>query len=78
LFLFQNNYIGKAYLTQNLYISTLKSGLGVTNNLDLETRNYMIQVLKSYPGAIVVISHDEDFLAQIGVGDFYDINTATT
>lgn len=45
----------------------------VTNNLDLETRDHVIQVLKRYPGAMIIISHDEDFLAQIGVEDFYDL-----
>jgi ATPase subunit of ABC transporter with duplicated ATPase domains len=43
----------------------------VTNNLDLETREHVIQVLKHYPGAMIVISHDEDFLKAIGVTDFY-------
>jgi ATPase subunit of ABC transporter with duplicated ATPase domains len=41
----------------------------ITNNLDIETRDYVVQVIKSYPGAIVVISHDTDFLKEIGVVD---------
>ncbi len=39
----------------------------VTNNLDLETRAHMIAVLRAYPGGLIVISHDEDFLAEIGI-----------
>jgi ATPase subunit of ABC transporter with duplicated ATPase domains len=39
----------------------------ITNNLDLETRAHVIQVLKDYPGAMVVISHDPDFLEAIEV-----------
>lgn len=39
----------------------------VTNNLDLTTREHVIQVLREYPGAMLVISHDEDFLRAIGV-----------
>jgi len=39
----------------------------VTNNLDLETRAHMISVLREYPGGLIVISHDEDFLAEIGI-----------
>ena len=30
----------------------------VTNNLDLETREHMIQVLREFPGAMIIISHD--------------------
>lgn len=47
----------------------------MTNNLDLETRDHVIQVLQQYPGALVVISHDSDFLTKIGVQDFYDLGT---
>lgn len=36
-----------------------------TNNLDLNTREHVIQVLKDYPGALLVISHDEDFLTSL-------------
>lgn len=43
----------------------------ITNNLDLESRTHVIQVLKAYPGALLVISHDEDFLAEIGINDYY-------
>lgn len=43
----------------------------ITNNLDLETRHHVIQVLRHYPGALIVISHDEDFLKEIGIQDFY-------
>jgi ATPase subunit of ABC transporter with duplicated ATPase domains len=46
----------------------------VTNNLDLETRNHVIEVLRLYPGAIIVISHDKDFLDQIGVRDVCDVH----
>ena len=45
----------------------------ITNNLDLETRAHVIQVLKNYPGALIVISHDEEFLKDIGICDQYQI-----
>ncbi len=45
----------------------------ITNNLDLETRQHVIEVLKGYPGAMIVISHDEDFLKEIGIDDYYKI-----
>ena len=45
----------------------------MTNNLDLETREHVIQVLNDYPGAMIVISHDADFLLSIGVTANYGI-----
>jgi ATPase subunit of ABC transporter with duplicated ATPase domains len=45
----------------------------ITNNLDLETRDHVIQVLKNYPGAMLVISHDVDFLLAIDVTINYGI-----
>ncbi|MBA2657485.1 MAG: ABC-F family ATP-binding cassette domain-containing protein [Tatlockia sp.] len=45
----------------------------ITNNLDLETRAHAIQILKDYPGAMVIISHDADFLLSIGINANYGI-----
>ncbi len=39
----------------------------ITNNLDLETREHIIQILGQYPGCLLVISHDKDFLDSIGI-----------
>lgn len=47
----------------------------VTNNLDLETRAHVIQILSHYPGALIVISHDENFLNKIGIKDFYELKS---
>lgn len=46
----------------------------VTNNLDLEAQEYMIQVLKQYPGTFMVISHDYNFLQKIGITEFLQIH----
>ena len=46
----------------------------ITNNLDLETKDHVIQVLKSYPGAMIVISHEADFLQEIGVSEMVDVH----
>ncbi|MBM3857314.1 MAG: ABC-F family ATP-binding cassette domain-containing protein [Verrucomicrobia bacterium] len=46
----------------------------VTNNLDLETRQHVINVLQTYPGAIIVISHDEEFLDEINIEESYDVS----
>lgn len=45
----------------------------VTNNLDLETQNHVINVLGRYPGAMILISHDEEFLREIRVEEYYQI-----
>ncbi len=45
----------------------------ITNNLDLTTREHVIQVLQKYPGAMIVISHDEDFLRAININESYTI-----
>ena len=45
----------------------------ITNNLDLETKDHVIQVLKTYPGAMIVISHDADFLEEIGVNEVVNV-----
>jgi ATPase subunit of ABC transporter with duplicated ATPase domains len=46
----------------------------ITNNLDLETHNHVIQVLRDFPGAMIVISHDAEFLKEIQVGEYYIIS----
>ena len=45
----------------------------VTNNLDLETKGHVTHVLKDYPGSIIVVSHDEGFLQDLGIESFYQI-----
>ena len=39
----------------------------VTNNIDIMTKNHLIQVLESYNGAMIIVSHDIDFLSQLKV-----------
>lgn len=45
----------------------------ITNNLDLETKAHVTQVLKVYPGAMIVISHDSDFLQAITIEHYLEI-----
>lgn len=45
----------------------------MTNNLDLKTRNHVIEALNVFPGALIVISHDGDFLEKINIQDTYEI-----
>ncbi|RZI46285.1 ABC-F family ATP-binding cassette domain-containing protein [Candidatus Finniella inopinata] len=46
----------------------------MTNNIDLETRDHVVQILKGYPGTLIAISHDDDFLKAIGVEAYYCLN----
>jgi len=46
----------------------------VTNNVDLETRAHIIQVLCEFPGAMLVISHDHDFLESIHIETRYHLH----
>lgn len=45
----------------------------ITNNLDLETRKHMIEILREYPGAMIVISHDDDFLKAININRVFHV-----
>jgi ATPase subunit of ABC transporter with duplicated ATPase domains len=48
----------------------------ITNNLDLETKEYVIQVLLNYPGAMLLICHEDNFLNQLGITEDYHINNS--
>ncbi len=49
----------------------------ITNNIDLETKAHLIQVLRSYPGAFILICHDNDFIHQLAIDKYYQINNGT-
>lgn len=44
-----------------------------TNHLDLEAIEALKEVLKTYKGTIIVVSHDRDFIEQIKLTNFYVI-----
>ncbi|HAT1595128.1 TPA: ATP-binding cassette domain-containing protein [Legionella pneumophila] len=46
----------------------------ITNNVDLETRTHIIEVLSIFPGAMLVISHDHNFLESIHIETRYQIH----
>lgn len=46
----------------------------VTNNIDLTTKDHITQVLKGYPGAMIVISHDNAFLQDIGINNKTEVS----
>ncbi|MBM4222350.1 MAG: ABC-F family ATP-binding cassette domain-containing protein, partial [Gammaproteobacteria bacterium] len=45
----------------------------VSNNLDLETKTHVTEVLNCYPGAIIAISHDQAFLKELRIDEIIDI-----
>jgi ATPase subunit of ABC transporter with duplicated ATPase domains len=45
----------------------------ITNNVDLITRKYVIHVLQTYPGAMLIISHDTTFLGEIQINERYNV-----
>ena len=49
----------------------------ITNNLDIETKEHVIQVLREFPGNMVVVSHEDDFLNKIGIDHLYQIRNGT-
>ncbi|MGB0929338.1 MAG: ribosomal protection-like ABC-F family protein [Chitinophagales bacterium] len=48
-----------------------------TNNLDVQTIEIITHALQSYSGSIIVISHDVDFLCQVGIQKAYLIASQT-
>lgn len=49
----------------------------ITNNVDLDTKAHIIEVLKEYPGAMIVVSHDQSFLDAIAIDRTYIVEDST-
>ena len=49
----------------------------ITNNLDLSTLTHVIDILKGYPGALIIISHDKEFLNQIEIDRYYNLSSTS-
>lgn len=45
-----------------------------TNHIDLQTTQEMEKALRAFQGAMIIVSHDEDFLNQVGIDEVIVIN----
>jgi ATPase subunit of ABC transporter with duplicated ATPase domains len=45
----------------------------ITNDLDLETIGQVINVLQVYPGAMIIVAHDLEFIKLLGIETIYTI-----
>ncbi len=45
----------------------------ITNNIDLITKRYITDVLKEFPRALIIISHDNEFIKQIDINKEFTI-----
>lgn len=48
----------------------------ITNNIDLETKNHIADVLQNYPSAMIIVSHDQAFLDKIKIDEYYELHRA--
>lgn len=46
----------------------------ITNNVDLDTRQHIIEVLQEYPGTMLIVSHDPSFLEELSPQYYYETN----
>lgn len=45
----------------------------VTNNIDLETKHHISQILKAYKGTLIIISHDQGFTDELRMDQVVDV-----
>ncbi|MGE0206293.1 MAG: ABC-F family ATP-binding cassette domain-containing protein [Candidatus Babeliales bacterium] len=45
----------------------------ITNNIDLEIRRHVIKVLNAYSGAMIIVTHDLEFLKELSISTIYEV-----
>ncbi|MFN8789029.1 MAG: ATP-binding cassette domain-containing protein [Neisseriaceae bacterium] len=45
----------------------------ITNNIDLETKEHLSQVLAKYSGAMIIICHEQSFIEKLQINSYYHI-----
>lgn len=49
----------------------------VTNNIDLDTKEHLLEFLNTYPGGFIIVCHDEGFLEKLALDGSYIIEKRT-
>ncbi len=45
----------------------------ITNNIDLSTKEHLLEFLNAYPASFIIVCHDEGFLAKLNLDDKYSV-----
>lgn len=45
----------------------------ITNNIDLSTKEHLLEFLNAYPGSFIIVCHDEGFLEKLNLDDVYAV-----
>ena len=48
-----------------------------TNNLDISSVDWLVQALDAYTGALIIVSHDEDFCERIRIDRTLSLSAKT-
>ncbi len=49
----------------------------ITNNVDLPTKNHIMEFLNTYPGGYIIVCHDNAFLEKLNLNEIYLIKNKT-